>query len=138
MTAHAYALAMRDFLWSIPDTHVGFDQSCCRPIFKRMSPGAGLWDAGDRRRQDHSELHYGGRASGEGRDEVGSADRSFDGTPIADVVSATVPWSSPFSNPIIKRLQQFRYATRFKMDKGKVTVVFSNPGGRSRLRNWTW
>ena len=24
---HAYALAMRDFLWSIPDTHVGFDQS---------------------------------------------------------------------------------------------------------------
>ena len=24
---HAYALALRDYLWSIPDTHVGFDRS---------------------------------------------------------------------------------------------------------------
>ena len=38
---------------------------------------------------------------------------SLDGKPTAEVVDANVPWSSPFSNPIIKRLQQLRYATRF-------------------------
>jgi C-terminal processing protease CtpA/Prc len=45
------------------------------------------------------------------------------------VVYATVPWSSPFSNPIIKRLQQLRYATRFPMTKGKVEVKFKNQDG---------
>jgi C-terminal processing protease CtpA/Prc len=40
-----------------------------------------------------------------------------------------VPWSSPFSNPIVKRLQQLRYATRFPLAKGKVEVKFKNPGG---------
>jgi C-terminal processing protease CtpA/Prc len=60
---------------------------------------------------------------------------SFDGTPIADAVSATVPWSSPFSNPIVKRLQQLRYATRFNMDQGQVKVVFANPGGAEQTAN---
>ena len=54
---------------------------------------------------------------------------SLDGVPTGDVVEATIPWSSPFSNPEIKRLQQLRYATRFKMDKGEVEVVFKNPEG---------
>jgi C-terminal processing protease CtpA/Prc len=45
------------------------------------------------------------------------------------VVSAAVPWSSPFSNPVVQRLQQLRYALRFNMDKGSVEVKFKNPGG---------
>jgi C-terminal processing protease CtpA/Prc len=62
---------------------------------------------------------------------------TLDGKPTNDVVSATVPWSSPFSNPIIKRLQQLRYATRFKLDKGTVSVKFQNPGGSPQTANLT-
>jgi C-terminal processing protease CtpA/Prc len=54
---------------------------------------------------------------------------SLDGVPTAEVVDASIPWSSPFSNPIIKRLQQLRYATRFPIEKGQVEVVFINPEG---------
>jgi hypothetical protein len=31
--AHAYALALRDFVWSIPDTHVGMDTSALNDDF---------------------------------------------------------------------------------------------------------
>jgi C-terminal processing protease CtpA/Prc len=47
-------------------------------------------------------------------------------------VDASVPWSSPFSNPTIKRLQQLRYATRFPLDKGQVEVKFKNPDGAEK------
>ncbi|MBI1855843.1 MAG: hypothetical protein HYR93_08285 [Chloroflexi bacterium] len=70
----------------------------------------------------------GGSADQAGR-KWGAEILSLDGKPISDVIDATVPWSSPFSNPINKRLQQLRYATRFKMDKGQVEVKFKNPGG---------
>ncbi len=36
---HAYALALRDFLWSIPDTHVGFDQSLLQNDFVNETAG---------------------------------------------------------------------------------------------------
>jgi C-terminal processing protease CtpA/Prc len=35
-------------------------------------------------------------------------------------------------NPVIKRLQQLRYATRFRQDKETVEVEFQNPGGAPR------
>jgi C-terminal processing protease CtpA/Prc len=54
---------------------------------------------------------------------------SLDGKPTSQVVDAAVPWSSPFSSPIIKHLQQLRYATRFRLDKGTVAVKFKNPNG---------
>jgi C-terminal processing protease CtpA/Prc len=57
---------------------------------------------------------------------------ALDGKPTAQVVEANMPWSSPFSNPIIKRLQQLRYATRFPMDKGQVEVKFKNPGASEK------
>jgi C-terminal processing protease CtpA/Prc len=60
---------------------------------------------------------------------VGRGDLHADGQPIDEVVSNNVPWSSPFSNPVIKRLQQLRYATRFGLDKGQVEVQFQNAGG---------
>ncbi len=64
--------------------------------------------------------------------EWGAEIISLDGIPTSDVVEATVPWSSPFSNPIIKRLQQLRYATRFPLDKGQVEVEFINPDGNEK------
>jgi C-terminal processing protease CtpA/Prc len=53
---------------------------------------------------------------------------SLDEKPVGEVVDANIPWESPFSNPVIKRLQQLRYATRFPLDKNQVVVKYKNPG----------
>jgi C-terminal processing protease CtpA/Prc len=127
---HAYALALRDFLWSIPDTHIAFDQSLVNDDFVEETEG-GLGFA--MRETDDGQIIAnfileGGPAEQAGM-EWGAEIISLDGEPVAEVVDANVPWSSPFSNPIIKRLQQLRYALRFPMSKGQVEVTFQNPDG---------
>jgi C-terminal processing protease CtpA/Prc len=127
---HAYALALRDFLWSIPDSHVGFDESLLQNDFQTDVAG-GLGFA--MRQTDDGKIIANfilkdGPADKAGM-KWGAEILSLDGKPTSDVVDATVPWSSPFSNPIIKHLQQLRYATRFPLDKGEVEVKFQNPGG---------
>src|SRR5512140_1378677 len=127
---HAYALALRDFLWSIPDTHIGFDASLLQEDFTNETAG-GLGFA--MRETDDGKIiadfiTKGGPAEKAGM-KWGAEILSLDGKPTGDVVAATVPWSSPFSNPIVKRLQQLRYATRFPLDKGQVEVKFKDPGG---------
>jgi C-terminal processing protease CtpA/Prc len=127
---HAYALALRDFFWSIPDTHVGFDQTLLTDDFSKETAG-GLGFA--IREVDDGTIIANfilkdGPADKAGM-KWGAEILSLGGKPIADVVEATVPWSSPFSNPIIKRLQQLRYALRFPADQGPVEVKFKNPGG---------
>jgi C-terminal processing protease CtpA/Prc len=126
---HAYALALRDFLWSIPDTHIGFDMSLLADDYFRDTDG-GLGFA--MRETDDGKIIAnfilpGGPADKAGM-KWGAEILSLDGKPTADVVAANVPWESPFSNPIVKRLQQLRYATRFPLDKGQVEVKFQNPG----------
>lgn len=126
---HAYVLALRDFLWSIPDTHIGFDSSMLGEDFTRETAG-GLGFA--IRETDDGKIianfiTKGGPAEKAGM-KWGAEILSLNGKPAGDVVSATVPWSSPFSNPIVKRLQQLRYATRFPLDQGQVEVTFQNPG----------
>jgi C-terminal processing protease CtpA/Prc len=126
---HAFALALRDFMWSIPDTHVGFDQSLISGDFQNdVAGGLGL---GIRETDDGKIIaNYiltGGPADKAGM-QWGAEVLTFDGKPIADVVEANVPWSSPFSSPVIKRLQQLRYSTRFPLDKDAVMVGFQNPG----------
>jgi C-terminal processing protease CtpA/Prc len=127
--AHAYALALRDFLWSIPDTHIGFDQSLLNDDFAKETAG-GLGFA--IRETDDGKIIanfiLGGGSADQAGMKWGAEIISLDGRPTSEVVDSTVPWSSPFSNPIIKRLQQLRYATRFKSDKGQVEVKFKNTG----------
>lgn len=128
--SHAYALALRDFLWSIPDTHVGFGTTLLDDDFSTETAG-GLGFAMreiDDGRIIANFILDGGPAASAGM-LWGAEIISFDGVPVADVVQANVPWSSPFSNPEIKRLQQLRYATRFKLEKGQVEVKFKNVDG---------
>jgi C-terminal processing protease CtpA/Prc len=130
---HAYALALRDFLWSIPDTHIGFDQSLLNNDFATETEG-GLGFA--MRETDDGKIIAnfiltGGPADKSGM-KWGAEIISLDGKPTAEVMDANVPWSSPFSNPIIRRLQQLRYATRFPLDKGQVEVQFKNPDGAEK------
>ncbi len=126
---HEYALALRDFLWSIPDSHVGFDQSLLNQDFATDTAGGlgfAMRDIDDGTIIANFILQ-GGPADKAGM-KWGAEIVSLDGKPVNDVVSATVPWSSPFSNPIVKRLQQLRYALRFPLSKGQVQVTFKNPG----------
>jgi len=128
---HAYALALRDFFWSIPDTHVGSNViGLLRQDFLDETAG-GLGFA--MRETDDGKfianfILQGGSADQAGM-QWGAEILSLDGEPTSDVVEATQPWSAPFSNPIVKRLQQLRYALRFKLEKGQVEVKFKNPNG---------
>ena len=128
--AHAYALALRDFIWSIPDTHVSFDQTLVQDDFINETAG-GLGFA--MRETDDGQfianyILQGGPAAEAGM-EWGAEILALDGEPVADVVEANVPWSSPFSNESNRRLQQLRYALRFPLDKSEVEVRFRNEGG---------
>ncbi|HQV62722.1 MAG TPA: hypothetical protein PKV19_01890, partial [Anaerolineales bacterium] len=120
---HAYALALRDYLWSIPDTHVGFDQSLL--IDDVQADVAGGLGFAMRQIDDGSIVaNYildGGPAAKAGM-TWGAQIITMDGILTADVVDKVVPWTSPFSNSEIKRLQQLIFATRFRMDKGQVEV----------------
>ncbi|MBI5946155.1 MAG: peptidase S41 [Chloroflexi bacterium] len=130
---HAYALALRDYLWSIPDTHVGFGTDLLDEDFSVETAG-GLGFA--MRETDDGKIIAnfvldGGPAAEAGM-TWGAEIISLDGVSTADVVDKVTPWSSPFSNPQIKRLQQLRYATRFTMDKGEVEVKFKNLEGAEK------
>ena len=127
---HAYALALRDFLWSIPDTHVGmlnFDL-IADDYFNDTAGGLGFaMRETDDGKMIANFILKGGPADRAGM-QWGAEILSLDGKSTADVVAANVPWESPFSNPIVKRLQQLRYALRFPLDKRQVAVQFKNPG----------
>jgi len=60
--------------------------------------------------------------------EVGATIQSINGTPIDEAISATIPWSSPFSTEHNLRLQQLRYVIRFPVDT-EVTLEYTNPEG---------
>ena len=130
---HEYALALRDFIWSIPDTHVGFDQSLIdSDFFTDTDGGLGftiMETDGGAFIVDY--VTPGGPADQAGI-EFGAEVTSIDGQATADKVEATIPWSSPFSNPEIKRLQQLRYALRFMLSKGTVDVTYTNRGGAQK------
>lgn len=130
---HVYALALRDFLWSIPDTHVGFDDSLLDADFVTDTDGGlgfSMMETDDGKfLVDY--LTAGGPAEAAGI-EFGAEITSIDGQAVADKIAATVPWSSPFSNPEIKRLQQLRYALRFELAKGTVDIAYRNRGGAQK------
>jgi C-terminal processing protease CtpA/Prc len=131
---HAYALALRDYLWSIPDTHVGSDVSSLLSEDFQTDVAGGLGFAVSETDDGKIVATFfteNGPAAIAGM-KWGAEIITMDGVPTSTVVEKIVPWSSPFSNPVIKRLQQLRYATRFKMDKGQVEVKFKNIGGNEQ------
>ncbi len=121
-----YRLALRDFAWSIPDAHIAgpFDQDL---FLEETNGGLGLAirDVDDGRVLVNFVLDGGPAA--EAGIQLRAEIVAIDGTPINDFVSANVPWSSPFSTEHDKRLQQLRYAIRFKVGTD-VEVTFKNPG----------
>ena len=66
---------------------------------------------------------------------LGARITSLDEMATSAAVAANTPWSSPFSNPVIKRLQQARFALRFPLSKSHVAVTFQNQGAAVRTVN---
>ncbi|KAA3647723.1 MAG: peptidase S41 [Chloroflexi bacterium] len=126
----AYSLAMRDFLWSIPDAHIGFSftDSLVSRFFEETGGGLGMaireTDAGT---VIVNFLTPDGPAELAGV-ELGAEITELNGQPVGDIISAAVPWSSPFSTQHALRLQQLRYAVRFPLGT-EVEVTYQNPDG---------
>ncbi len=127
---HAYALAVRDFIGSIPDSHVYFQTTALDGDFdEETAGGLGMaiseTDAGE---IVASFVLADGPAALAGI-TLGTQIVALDGTPISDLVDANVPWSGPFSNPAVERLQQLRYSIRFPADHAPIEVTFLDAAG---------
>lgn len=125
----AYEFALRDFLWSIPDGHVGLPLTGNLLARFQEETAGGIGIAIRELDDGRTIVNY---VTEDGpADEAGIELRAeileINGEAIEDVVSATIPWSSPFSADDPERLQKLRYATRFLIDE-EVEVTYRNPG----------
>jgi C-terminal processing protease CtpA/Prc len=122
----AYRLALRDFIWSIPDGHLRAPTDDVE-FFEATGGGLGMAI----RELDDGRVVANFILDGGPADEAGIKLRAeitaINGKPIDDVISADIPWSSPFSSEHARRLQQLRYVTRFPVDT-EVEVTYKNPG----------
>jgi C-terminal processing protease CtpA/Prc len=123
----AYLLALRDFTWSIPDGHVGGSFNSLNDLFVAETDGGlgmAIRELDDGRVITNFILSDG--PADQAGIELGAEILEINGQPITDVVSETVPWSSPFSTDHVRRLQQLRYAVRFLLNT-EVEVTYQNP-----------
>ena len=125
----AYEFALRDFAWSIPDSHVGvsFGPAVYRGFREAIAGGVGIAI----RELDDGRIVVNFLLEDSPADEAGIELRAeileINGQPAAEYVSETVAWSEPFSLEEQKRLQQLRYATRFPANS-EVELSWRNPG----------
>ena len=127
---NAYLFAMRDFSWAIPDVHVGTypgGEVIDQDFLVNSAGGLGM-AIGDL--TDGGTVVYfltsGGPAEEEGI-EIGAEILEINGESADDFVDAIVPYSSPFSTDINRRLQQLRYALRAAVDTD-FEITYQNPG----------
>ncbi len=122
----AYQLALRDFIWSIPDGHLSAPVD---NVQFATETGGGLGMAIREIDSGETIVNYvldGGPAAAAGI-ELRAQILSINGTPIDEAVSNTVPWSLPFSSEHTLRLQQLRYVLRFPVGTD-VEITYQNPG----------
>jgi C-terminal processing protease CtpA/Prc len=125
----AYFLALRDYGWSIPDGHVGlsFGDIGTQMFQDATGGGFGLAIIGlDDGRVIANILQEGGPADEAGM-QWGAEILEWNGAPINEAVAEVVPWSMPFSNEVIKLIQQYRYLMRVPLGSD-AEVTFQNPG----------
>lgn len=123
-----YGLAMRDFLWEIPDGHVGMPLDLVVDKFREETDG-GLGIS-------ITELTDGpfvvdflleGSPAAEAGMQLGAEILEWDGGSIEDAMDEQFIWAhQALSTDHTYRLQQLRYVTRFPLDTD-VTVTFQNP-----------
>ena len=124
----AYEWALQQFIWSIPDVHVGMDFAPTLQERFATDTEAGLGFAMRELDDGRFLVTFITPASpaDEAGMEVGAEVLEIDGETADEHVSAVQPWSGPFSTPDYERLQQLRYGLRFPLDS-QVEVTFDNP-----------
>ncbi|MBZ0300930.1 MAG: peptidase S41 [Anaerolineae bacterium] len=125
----AYEFALQAFVWSIPDGHIQMSSTLALNTKFREETAGGVGIAIRELDDGRTIVNYltdGGPAAEAGI-ELRAQILDIDNRPVDEVVSEIVPWSSPFSAPDRKRLQQLRYATRFVIGD-EVSVTYQNPG----------
>lgn len=124
----AYALAMRDFLWEIPDGHVQMPLAPLSDLFREETDGGlgiSLSELDDGRIVV-SFLLDGSPAANAGV-ELGAEILSWDGGTVQEAMDREFVWAhQALSTEHSLRLQQLRYITRFPLET-EVAVTFRNP-----------
>jgi C-terminal processing protease CtpA/Prc len=134
-----YMLALRDFLWQIPDGHVAvypFEYPLALDFVTNSEGGLGI-AIGE---TDDGEVIVtyvtpGSPAANAGM-VPGTEILEIDGKPILDVISQTVPFTSPFSTEHVRRLNQLVFAVRFPIDT-EVEVSFRTARGGGEVTTTT-
>ena len=124
----AYGLAMRDFIWEIPDGHVGMPLSAVSDVFREETDGGlgiSLTELDDGRIVV-SYLLDGGPAASEGM-ELGAEILAWDGDTLQEAMDREFVWAhQALATEHTLRLQQLRYITRFPLG-AEVDITFRNP-----------
>lgn len=126
--AAAFALALRDFIWEIPDGHVSMPLSAVSDLFREETDGGlglSLTELDDGRIVV-SYLLDGGPASNAGL-ELGAEILAWDGGTLAEAMEREFVWAhQALATEHTKRLQQLRYITRFPLGT-EIEIGFRNP-----------
>ncbi len=124
----AYALAMRDFIWEIPDGHVSMPFDAISDLFREETDG-GLGIALSELDDERIVVSYmldGGPAANAGM-ELGAEILAWDGGTVEEALEREFVWAhQALSTDHTLRLQQLRYITRFPLGS-EVEVTFRNP-----------
>ncbi len=124
----AYALALRDFLWEIPDGHVSMPLAPLSELFREETDGGlGLsLSELDDGRIVVSYLLENGPAAKAGI-ELGAEILAWDGGSLQEAMDREFVWAhQALSTEHTLRLQQLRYITRFPLGT-EAGVTFRNP-----------
>ncbi|MCY3574042.1 MAG: S41 family peptidase [Chloroflexi bacterium] len=124
----AYALALRDFIWQIPDGHVSMPLTLLSEYFHEDTAGGlGIALAQlDDGRTVVSYLLEGGPAHEAGM-ELGAEILTWDGGAAEEAMQREFVWAhTALSTEHSLRLQQLRYITRFPLGS-EVDITFQNP-----------
>ncbi len=123
-----YGLAMRDFLWEIPDGHVGMPLDLVIDLFRGQTDGGlgiSLAELSDGRVIVNFLLD--GSPAAQAGIELGAEILGWNGGSLEDAMDETFIWAhQALSTDHTYRLQQLRYVTRFPLDVD-VDVTFRNP-----------
>lgn len=123
-----YALAMRDFLWEIPDGHVGMPLTLLNDLFREQTDGGlgiSLAELDDGRFIVNFLLE-GSPADVAGM-QLGAEILDWDGKSLEEAMDDVFIWAhQALSTEHTFRLQQLRYVTRFPLGT-EVDITFVNP-----------
>ena len=124
----AYGLAMRDFLWQIPDGHVSMPLTAVSDLFREETDGGlglSLTELDDGRIVV-GYLLEGGPAANAGM-ELGAEILAWDGGALQEALDREFVWAhQALATEHTLRLQQLRYITRFPLGS-EVDITFRNP-----------